>query len=641
MADEPISLERNVAALRAVLSTDEFLALTSAATEGVELIGSDQEGGPNIATASRRLYQPDGLGYAKRQVQDFLDSPKRLSLAPAPPTSRSAFSEMAVARLYQRFSDRLVRDDRDPALPAGYLVSLGLGLGLHLPMLLDALPVRNVVIVEQSAAIVRLSLTALNWAELVADIEKRGGRLHLFIGGNPQAVSARLYETMRGHDMAFLDGSIMFPHYATSYLNEVAGAFASALPMIGDPVGFLEDEALMLTNAAANLKAVPDGILRHDPDAASTVPAFVIGSGPSIDSQIDTIAKYRNDALVISGGTGLGVLLENGIVPDLHCEIENVPDIYAAISQCAERHDLSQLALVGSVTVDPRVPPFFGRFIGVFRDVLSSTRVFAEGMPPLEMAGPTVTNLACRTAIAAGCREVYLFGTDLGSVDPEKHHSKGSLYAISEDPYWRSGAQMESLSIPAPGNFRDMVYTSREFLFTKLYFDTLTQTYPSVSFRNCSDGVKIAGALPVEAQAVSLPSLDPAEKQSLLDGLAMTWRPAMDGDAALAEIRQALAENAVDLQLQARMMLGETDIATLADGFRPFLHDPQDSEGKDLGAIARFMLSGSVMMMVLAANSLLGRAGEADREEVADAALAEIGEFAGSAVALFDEAGRG
>ncbi|MEQ9488080.1 MAG: DUF115 domain-containing protein [Alphaproteobacteria bacterium] len=641
MAD-PVSLEKNVDVLRDILSGDAFHALTSAPADNVELISGDREGGPNIATASRRLYQPDGQHYAEDQVRAFLESPKRLSLAPAPPTSAAAFSEMAVARLYGRFSDRLIRDDRDPSLAAGYLVSLGLGLGLHLPMLLDALPVRNIVIVEQSPAIVRLSLAVLDWAGMAEELERRGGRLHLFIAGNPQTVSARIYETMRGDDMPFLDGSVIFPHYATSYLNEVAGAFATALPMIGDPVGFLEDEALMLRNTAANLKAEPDGILRpgSGTGAVSPVPAFIVGSGPSIDSQIDTIAKHRNDALVISGGTGLSVLLENGITPDLHCEIENVPDIYAAILQCAARHDLSALTLVGSVTVDPRVPPFFGWFLGVFRDVLSSTRAFADGYKPLEMAGPTVTNLACRTAIAAGCSEIYLFGTDLGSIDPEKHHSDGSLYAYSDDPYWQSGAQMESLSIPAAGNFRETVYTSREFLFTKLYFDTLTQNFPAVAFRNCSDGMRIAGAIPFEAQAVALPSLQPSVKQALLDGLSEPWRQHDEIDGVLATIRQALAGAAVDLQFQARGLSGESDLSMLAENLKPFLHDGQMADGDELDAIARFMMSGSVMMIVLAANSLLGRVGPDDRQAVIDAMLAEIEDFAGSAVPLFDSDGQ-
>lgn len=635
---DPISLERNVAALRTILSSDDFLALTNASIDGVELISETNTDGPNIASRGKRLYDPDGRTYAETQVETFLANPKRLSLAPAPPTSRHAFSEMAVARLYDRFAGKLIRDDRDPGLDTGYLVSLGLGLGLHLPMLLDNLPVRNVVIVEQSAAIVRLSLTVLDWAGLADMIDRRGGRLDLFIAGPPQAVSARLYETLRGSDMPLLDGSVVFPHYATSYLNEVAGAFASALPMIGDPVGFLEDEALMLRNAALNLQRQPDGIVKRDSQTQSTLPAFVIGSGPSIDSHIETIAKHKNDALIISGGTGLGVLLENGIAPDLHCEIENGPDIYTSVADCADRHDLSNLTFVGSATVDPRVPAFFGKFLGVFRDVLSSTKIFAGDHAPLEMAGPTVTNLACRTAIAAGCREVYLFGTDLGSIDPEKHHSSGSLYAYSDDPYWQSGAQMEKLSIPAPGNFRETVFTSREFLFTKLYFDTMPQAYPLVSFKNCSDGVRIAGAKPCPIQDIRLASGTQSEKTWMIDSLAAPWISEIDYEATVAEVRNHVIAIADELRTQTRSISGNPDITALIDLLKPYLNDEQVSESREADQVARFMMSGSLMIMALAANSLVGRIGEIDRPDVLRATLKEIDDFSKSAGELFDRA---
>lgn len=633
-----ISLERNVAALRAILSPEDFLVLTNASIDGVELIAETSANGPNIASRGKRLYDPDGRIYAENQVETFLANPKRLSLAPAPPTSRHAFSEMAVARLYDRFAGKLIRDDRDPGLDTGYLVSLGLGLGLHLPMLLNNLPVRNVVIVEQSAAIARLSLTTMDWAGLVEEIDRRGGQVHLFIAGQPQAISAKLYETVRGRDMPFLDGSIIFPHYATSYLNEVAGAFASALPMIGDPVGFLEDEALMLRNAAMNLQRQPDGIVRRDTQMKSKLPAFVIGSGPSIDGHLEAIAKHKNDALIISGGTGLSVLLENGITPDLHCEIENVPDIYAALAQCADRHDLSTLTLVGSVTVDPRVPPFFGRFLGVFRDVLSSTHVFAGDHLPLEMAGPTVTNLACRTAIAAGCHEVYLFGTDLGSVDPEKHHSSGSLYAYSNDPYWQSGAQMEKLTTPAPGNFRETVYTSREFLFTKLYFDTMPQAYPQVSFKNCSDGVRIAGAPPCPIQDIHLETGMQSEKTRLLDGLATAWTSEFDYCASVAEARNHVIAIADELRAQTRSVSDAPDIIALVDLLNPYLNDSQISNKNDADQVARFMMSGSLMMMALAANSLVGRVAETDRPDVVKATLDEIVNFSETVDELFDKA---
>jgi len=113
---------------------------------------------------------------------------------------------------------------------------------------------------------------------------------------------------------------------ATPFLDRTIGAFLDMTPVIGDSDGFLEDECLMLRNAAANLEGSRHSVLIDMPAAAEGRPAFVVGSGPSIENDLPFLRENRDAAIVISGGTGLGVLLEAGIVPDLHCEIENVED---------------------------------------------------------------------------------------------------------------------------------------------------------------------------------------------------------------------------------------------------------------------------------------------------------------------------
>ncbi|WP_348695650.1 ABC transporter permease, partial [Stutzerimonas balearica] len=95
-------------------------------------------------------------------------------------------------------------------------------------------------------------------------------------------------------------------------------------------------------------------------------------------------------ALLISGGTALSALLGYGLKPDLHCEVENVEDIHTVIAGVAERYDISDIPLLCPVTVDPRIPSFFRRVAGFFREGLTPTLLFGGDVGPWNHAGPTV-----------------------------------------------------------------------------------------------------------------------------------------------------------------------------------------------------------------------------------------------------------
>ncbi len=612
-SSEPNTLfERNLIALAEHVSF-EFAQGLAALRSDLELVTEPKSGLLNIKAGDRMMYPTGAEPFAARQVAEYVAKPQRLSLRPSPPAVGSALlSDRAVASLHNRFGSKLVSTQRDPDVTAGYLTVFGLGLGLQLSPLLERLNVRNLIVADGTPAFLALSMQVIEWMDIIATLRDRGGKVTFTFDGDPVALSNKVYEAMRGPDRGLMDGSYIFGHYRMPVLERAMALFMEGLPVIGDSDGFFEDECLMLRNAATNLADKNVNVLAQGAGRSDAAPAIVVGSGPSIDAEMATLRRLRDRCLLISGGTGLGVLLEAGLKPDFHCEIENVPDILTVNQTAAAKHDLAGIRLIAASTVDPLLPPLFEETIFVLRENLSPTRMFGNTDLVLPMAGPTVTHLACRSAMALGCRDIYLFGVDLGSVDAGRHHSGASIYNLSDDPYWRGGAAMDKLSIPAVGNFRDQVFTSREFAFARLYFSTLASLNPDFQIHNCSDGVRIEGAAAQRGSDLHLPEVM-VDIPEMVSGLpALSVRKAAI-DQAMHDLWNAMSGLAPSIAGLA----GRTgdDILSVNDGLKAAL---AGSEAATADATAKFMMAGTLQMILQTGNSLYGRVSPGRRKDVAE-----------------------
>ena len=494
------------------------------------LVPEEDGGDINIDLGHTRLYAGGAGAYAAGQVARYLAKPSRLFVNPPALDSEWVKGERPFYEaLIDRFGPLPDPEGGDPGVSPGALISFGVGLGMHIPLLLKSLSVRDVFLAEQFPEFVSLSLRVTDWAGVIEGLEATRGRLHLYIDASPIVLAARVFEGMRRHCALTMDGSYGLRHYASPVLDDAHRQFSEMLPTLGSSHGFVEDECLMLRNAVRVLRN--DGVKVAPPrdSAPHAIPAIVVGSGPSLDESIDEIRRLRGRALLISGGTALSALLGYGLKPDLHCEVENVEDIHTVIAGVAERYDISDIPLLCPVTVDPRIPSFFRRVAGFFREGLTPTLLFGGDVGPWNHAGPTVTNLAMRAAVWAGARRVYLFGVDMGAAEKDKHHSQASFYAwegsADDASYWRSGANMDRFEIAVPGNFREKVFTNKTFLFNKAFFSTFAAAHPGIAVFNCSDGARIEGTVPSPPNRLELDTAEGnpgAVINTLIDALPAT-----------------------------------------------------------------------------------------------------------------------
>ena len=471
------------------------------------LIGDVESGDVNIDLGHTQFYDTDAVTFAERQMAEFRRVPGQFFMNPPQRYDPPQFVHERVSEAMYAFwgEGELPKLPLNPAHDSGYLLVFGLGLGFHIGPLLEQCDVRYMVIMEEFLEFLDHSFWFQDWEALHARAAERDTKFFFLFGDDPDQVHSKMHWFMRGEGFGLIDGSYIFRHYRSMLLDQVYEQFKKELPLLPVSIGFWEDEYVMISNCSQNLIHHDSYLLDTTPRLERDVPAFIVGSGPSVDGSIDVIKQNRHKAVVFSCGTGLGALLKNGIFPDFHCELENVPGSYIHLQKLRDRYGpLDRITLIGSNTVHPKLLDIFDRPILFFRDSVSSTSLWAPDQVGIYGASPTVTNVGIRSALLLGFRQIYLFGVDLGTRDIAKRHSAQSIYETDKD--WADSYEDRDRkwNIPMPANFGGKAHTNDILQWARMLMIHSLDPFPTAKIFNCSDGVKITGTIPKLPRIVKL-----------------------------------------------------------------------------------------------------------------------------------------
>lgn len=447
-----------------------------------------------------------------------------------------------------------------------YLILLGVHHQQLIQRMLDQTQCMSAIFIEPDPAAFAWSLEHIDWPELIADVQARGGTFDFVFDPNPATISATIWRTMRFINPTCTDGA-MFTAFAHPELaRDLTARLGNDLALSYTSLGFFYDESLMIHNTHRNLSRGDARIFqrRHEDDPGC--PVFVVASGPSLDDSIETIKKHADHAIIVSCGSALRPLLVNGTIPDFQIETENA-GVSPLTRQMADEHDLSKVILVASTTIDPDVLPSFRDVVFYFRSSLSPYPVFAPShASSLFMPDPTVGNAGLSLALELGFKDVYLFGMDCGSRNPARHHSSDA-YHYSAD----AGDIDVRYDMQVDANFGGRTWTNHGLFMSIVNLIELLKIFgDGRNVRNCSDGAMIDGATPLKPVDIDL-SPNAGMKQAAMQSLIETMPPFADtgqdtswpGDAFAdavhsycAQIREHLTQidNYEDKSYQRKLM---------------------------------------------------------------------------------------
>lgn len=398
------------------------------------------------------------------------------------------------------------------------LILFGIALGEHVSQLMLAHRVKHLYLCEPNLDFFAASLHITDWEQLFEQVSAQGGRLYLNLGGDG---SEYFLDLMRQFYQvgAF---SIANTHLLTSYYNTLMNKAISELRdelRVVLAIGEYFDHARYgiahtygnFSNGAGILRK-GFGLGRH---LYQQLPVFIVGNGPSLDQCFEYLEQYQEQVIIISCGTALKALHEHGIQPDFHAELEQNRATYEWITQVEDADYLKQITLLSVNGVHPDTMTLFKDTLLCFKDGEASTQLFQAVLnkdqlatESLSFAYPTVTNMVVNTVLKLGFESIYLFGVDLGFVDINYHHSRSSAYYKQDGSQIYDYQKAHGGGLPAKGNFLDWVFTKPEFdVARKLLEQSIVNASRRSEVYNCSNGVKIAGAIPLLPDNILLPHI--------------------------------------------------------------------------------------------------------------------------------------
>ena len=481
----------------------------------LEISGGDFD----VEITNKQFYGGGAFKFTQSQVEVFWkNQPNRIHLMPQKDTNdRGVVNQFYSAMMKRADEYKVTFAENRCDLRSYHLVVFGVGLGIHLPMLIERLKCRTLTILEPSLDMLHASLYTLNWRALNNNFpEEKGCRLNLLITDEPGAGYDYIRNIIKYQQTpAFLDGFCLFQHYETDLFKAVGSRIFGTPKDLFSNFGFLYDDMNMVQNTYFNLRDNNPRIYQR-PGAQKKFPAFVVGAGPSLDTSVETIRHYQNDAIIISCGTALSALLSDDIKPDFHVELENVPNIYEETLDLKKMYGLSDITLVGSTSIFPTIASLYDSVVLFFRAGVASDPMFRinEGSE-IPYCFPQVANLGLSLAGELGCETVYLFGVDLGAVNPSQHYAKKTSKAHGRVAY---GWQDEGLELVRPANYGGTAYSHPDFIECLTFLEEYIRDNKNIkNYFNCSNGIAIEGTQPLPLDQINIAKTRPAKAEVIAE----------------------------------------------------------------------------------------------------------------------------
>ena len=463
----------------------------------------------NINLGKVNLYPQDAVEWTAGQIENYFKKPDRLAFPDPAATGLGREADKLNRSLESYILGNIPgRISGVPVTDVGYVFVFGIGLGYHLPELVARNLARHLVLVEPVVEFLLQSLSAIDWRDLFTLAERRGTEIHFLVGKDPERTILEIEGLLiHGQARCFLDGSYAYMHYHSWAIAETRALLNRKIMDFLVRPGDFDDEVLMIENAYGNLVRWPFRLVEKRTCVAQDMPAVIVGSGPSLDRDLEALKELKGKAVVVSCGSALGILLKNGIRPDLHVENENTLPLVENLKIFYRQFGFDGITLLASVTVPPEVGSMFDERWFYYRAPLSPSVVLIDKSIPLLYGGPLVANAAAAALATLGFREIYLFGVDCGQRHGAAHHAKDAVYFEDDYDNFIDGEGHESFASEmdreAPGNFGGTVSTSAYYDLSRRTFSELQRDF-GFAFFNCSDGAKIDGARPKAAPSISL-----------------------------------------------------------------------------------------------------------------------------------------
>ena len=485
------------------------------------LLTIDENNNVNLVDNGALVYDGDPKSLAIQQVDAFEQDPKCFSYGMSF-TDNSIFEHEKLLRslVDRRKAETEQLSDLQIELPFNepqldFFIMIGSGLGYQIEELFKRKEIKVFYLYEPSTDVFFAAMHCIDFKPLIDRCKAIGGSFTISAGGNEFQFVNQISSLLKNNGYFLVSRIFAYRHYlseenfnAFKLIHEIMHRYSAGW-------GFFEDETISLIHTVENTQsAFPILIANNTHDnKLKNLSVVIVGNGPSLDNDIKLLKERQAEIIIISCGSALKSLLNNGITPHIHVEMERsvALDKHYSLFSDEEHKLLKTIPVIALNTVFSGLLERFSQAYTMLKvnDVGTDLITFLESKEDFEIVkycNPTVSNTALMAMIHLGFDNIFLLGVDLGFVDAEYHHSKSSMYY---DKQWKRresvNKRFKRIQTRAiEGNFREEVYTTDIFDLSIGTMEFALYDFPKINVYNCSDGSKIKGATPLAFNEVTI-----------------------------------------------------------------------------------------------------------------------------------------
>ena len=409
-----------------------------------------------------------------------------------------------VKSLCNKSKSELHDKKRRTATSTPLLIMLGLGLGYQLAFLYEKFTPINTYIIEPDTDIFYLSLCVFDYASLFQYISEKHLGIKFIFMDDPESIILDLdnYCSSYGMNLAV---KTFYQHYASDKLTKIKNRIQRDMSSISIKNGFFDDILIGMCNSSRNLISKTKILTDYQlPEHLKKIPVLVIGSGPSLDAELDLIKRINEKVCIIVCGTALTALIKYGIKVDVYVAIERTETVRDALLSIEDKTVFNDILCIAPDVVHPSVLNLFKHKIIAFKAnevMYYSLALLGKIKVPnkyccLNYCNPLVSNMGAFIAFYLGFHDIYFVGIDNGSAQNDSH-SKFSYYYDKNGIIKKEAENMilNKLPLSFPGNFRTEIKTNSLFKISiRVFEDLISDNKKCANFYNASDGAKIEGS---------------------------------------------------------------------------------------------------------------------------------------------------
>ena len=333
--------------------------------------------------------------------------------------------------------------------PVAIHLVYGIGLG-YLFQVSAANSKGTVILYEPDISILKIAFTLVDFS---SDILKA----NVFVTSDLEMAGEYIYQKSNIKNTPLLLSTIEYRKINEKKFDEMVSELQRMVGSFGLDLRYTQETFYpvakgIIDNIPALINEIP---LDKIKDVYTGSTAVVVSAGPTLDRNIETIKKYRNNIVLIVVGTAMKALAKHNIKPDFLCMIEafdNSAQIYGL--------NLEDVNFVTEPFSNPALKNF--KFKNIFTHASSNMPVNSLWSEIFDFSNKdylskgTVSYTAINVARILGCKKIVLVGQDLAYIEGQCY-SKDSAY---KDLVCRYNEQIDKYEIAAPDfeAFADSLY---------------------------------------------------------------------------------------------------------------------------------------------------------------------------------------